>query len=157
MFLFLDKIWRLVLFFMIQYALGRRGSFPYGILMKFSLLQISILVIISDILQTILLLKFFNFFFHHNNWIKRLKARFKKFRPGKKKERWKKLKSIGPWGLFILSAFPFGGGALSGSLLAISLKMDKRKAFFIIIAGCIVSTTLYYLGFAGILSIFKVG
>lgn len=157
---FFDSLWKMVVFFGIQYALGRRGSFPYGILVRFSLLKISLLVIISDVLQTIFLLNFFDYVVNHWTWLKKVRHTFstkKKGTPDKQKDRWQKFKKYGHWGLFFISALPYAGGALTGSIVATSLKMDKKKAFVLIILGTIVSTALYYLGFAGILSIFKKG
>ena len=72
-------------------------------------------------------------------------------------ERWAKFKKFGHWGVFFISALPYAGGALTGSIVAISIRMDEKKAFVLIILGCLISTTLYYLGFAGILSIIKKG
>jgi uncharacterized membrane protein len=149
------SIWEILSFFAIQYALGRRGSFPYGILVKLNLLEISILVVISDMIQTFLLLNFAGFLRKHLNFLGALKKKLRKKPKPKKSIKWEKLKKIGPLGLFLVSALPYAGGALSGSIMAASLKMKKTKAFFIILSGCIISTCLYYLASAGVISILK--
>ena len=148
----LDK---LIIFFCIQYALGRRGSFPYGLLVNFSLLKISLLVIVSDIIQTIILLNFFDYFSKNFIFLKRFKQKLSKKYPPKIQNSKKKFQKIGNTGVLLISALPYAGGALSGSIFAISLKIEKRKAFFIIISGCVIGTYLYYLGFTGIISVFK--
>ena len=149
------SIWEIISFFAIQYALGRRGSFPYGLLVKLNLLEISVLVVISDMIQTFLLLNFAGFLRKHLNFLSTLKKKLRKKPKPKKSNKWEKLKKIGPLGLLLVSALPYAGGALSGSIMAASLKMKKTKAFLIIILGCIISTCLYFLGFAGVISIFK--
>jgi uncharacterized membrane protein len=84
-----------------------------------------------------------------------LKRGIKKKETESKRQFGDKLRKFGVKGLFLVSALPYAGGALSGSLLAISLKIDKKQAFVIIILGCICSTALYYLIFTGILSVWK--
>ena len=153
----LDEAWKLLVFFGIQYALGRRGSFPYGLLVHYSLFKISLLVVLSDIVQTILLLNFFDYCMKHVKWIKRLGEKLKKKRADKGPGKWEKFKKLGNLGIFLISAIPYGGGALSGSIFAAYLKVSKMKAFLLIIPGCILSTCLYYLGFAGLVNIFSKG
>ncbi len=99
---FIDELWKMVVFIGIQYTLGRRGSYPYGLLVHFSLVKIT---------------------------------------------KWKEVAVV------IIAALPYGGGALSGCIIAYSMKMKKRKAFFLIILGCIIGSTLFYLGFYGIIEV----
>jgi len=149
------SILEIISFFAIQYAVGRRGSFPFGFLVKLTLLEISVLVVISDMIQTFLLLNFAGFLRKHLHFLSVLKRKLRKKPTPMKPNKWEKLKKIGPLGLLLVSALPYAGGALSGSIMAASLKMKKTKAFFIILSGCIISTCLYYLGFAGVISILK--
>ena len=138
---------KILTFFWIQYTLGRRGSFPYGILVHFSLIKIFALVILSDIIQIILLLNFFDFFINKLSILNKIKKIFMNNSSDKKKNRLSKFEKYGDWGVLLASSLPFGGGALSGSILAIALKHNKVKAFFIVLAGCIIGTYLYYIGF----------
>jgi uncharacterized membrane protein len=187
-------LWKIAVFFTLQYGLGRRGSFPYGLLMNFSLLKISSLVIISDIVQTAVLLNFFEFIryripylakkklatenipdaplpppgsnnfyalrtkplLHHNLPLTEMnpppiKKKLAPFQCIKKLARSKKYRHLG---LLLVSALPFGGGALTASIMAITLKLDKKKSFLLIIVGCIIGTFLFYLGFTGLGAIF---
>ena len=139
----------------VQYFLGRRGSYPFGLLLHYDLLQISAIVVISDVFQTIFLLYFFEYFrrlLGRSPWLKKTWDRKKE-----KNDRFlgRFLREYGTWGLFIISAFPYAGGALSGSLLAVSLNIERRLAFGIIMLGCVCSTTLYYFLFAGIIDLVK--
>ena len=72
------SIWEIISFFAIQYALGRRGSFPYGLLVKLTLLEISVLVVISDMIQTFLLLNFAGFLRKHLHFLNTLKKKLRK-------------------------------------------------------------------------------
>jgi hypothetical protein len=55
----LDELWKIVLFIGVQYTLGRRGSYPYGLLVNFDLVKITLIVILSDMIQTAVLLNLF--------------------------------------------------------------------------------------------------
>jgi uncharacterized membrane protein len=66
------------------------------------------------------------------------------------------IEKYGSTGLIFIAALPYGGGALTGSIVAVSIKMDKKKAFVLITIGCIIGSMLYYLGFAGILTLFHI-
>lgn len=153
----LDELWKIVIFIGIQYTLGRRGSYPYGLLVHFNLVKITVLVVLSDMIQTVVLLNFFEYSFERipllknfKNW---LETRKKKVESKKKSPRWfKKWQGLG---IILVAALPYGGGALSGSILAVSLKMRKMKAYIFIIFGCIIGSLLFYLGFAGIILILK--
>ncbi|MFQ6081956.1 MAG: small multi-drug export protein [Candidatus Aminicenantia bacterium] len=153
---FAKETGKLIVFFGIQYALGRRGSFPYGLLVKYNLLKISVLVVISDMFQTLFLLYFFEYFIKRLKWVKKLKERLKKKEPGSQKNRLEKFKKIGGVGVLLISALPYAGGALSGSILATSMRMEKKKAFGIITMGCVIGTCIYYLGFTGIIEILNI-
>jgi uncharacterized membrane protein len=165
----LKKIWQIFSFIAIQYSLGRRGSFPYGLLLGLSLFEITTIVVISDIVQTILLLNFlvytrqrFKSIYKklkldkneaNNENIIAVKKKEKQVQKRKKLTEW--LEKNGSAGLIFIAALPYGGGALTGSIVAVSIKMNKKKAFFLIIIGCIISSFLYYLGFTGLLFFFK--
>ena len=153
---FLDQLWKIVVFIGVQYTLGRRGSYPYGLLVKFSLIKITIIVLISDMIQTVVLLHLLEFSSEKIGWLKRLKNRLaKKEKKETKKSFWLKLKKYRGLGLIAVAALPYGGGALTGSILAFSMKMEKKRAFLYITFGCTIGAILFYLGFAGILSFFK--
>lgn len=154
---YLNELWKMVVFIGIQYTLGRRGSFPYGLLVHFSLVKITIIVVISDVIQTIALLNLLEYSFDKIPILKKLKYRLtqkKKYPNGKSKTSfWEKITKWREVGVVIIAALPYGGGALSGSILAYSMKMKKKRAFFFIILGCIIGSTLYYLGFYGIIEL----
>ena len=152
----LDEIWKIIVFIGIQYSLGRRGSYPYGLLVKFSLIKITIIVVISDMIQTVLLLNLLDFFTQKISWLRKWRNRAEEKEKARSQTSFRaKLKKYGNLGLIIVAALPYGGGALSGSILAFSMKLDKKRAFLFITIGCIIGSILFYLGFAGIISLVK--
>ncbi len=140
----------------VQYLFGKKGSYPYGLLLKFNLIEITVLVIICDILQTLFLLYLLDLSFNNIKFLKNIKEKLKASEEKKKSKLREKLIKWGDWGLFFIAALPYAGGAISGSIVAFSIGMNKRKAFFIIVAGCILGALIFYLSFSGILMIVKV-
>ncbi|MBN1196353.1 MAG: small multi-drug export protein, partial [Candidatus Aminicenantes bacterium] len=93
-------------------------------------------------------------------WLKRIRGRLSKNPVNKvktEKRFWERFRRHGALGIFLVAALPYAGGALSGSILAVSLKTDRRKAFFIITAGCILGSVIFHLGFTGILALVNAG
>lgn len=153
----IKEIGKILSFIGVQYTLGRRGSYPYGLLIHFTLIKITLIVVISDMIQTVFLL---NFLDRVLGFLKRLRSRLRRnpdaaSRPeSRTRERFKR---YGPIGVFLVATLPYAGGALSGSILACSLKMDKRRAFLLITAGCIIGSIIFHLGFTGILALVHSG
>ncbi len=147
----MHEIWKMTAFIGVQYILGKRGSYPYGLMVGFGLYKITLLVIVSDIMQTLLLLNFFDYFSRKIAWLKKKKEGCEtRKKEGVRKKLWKTLKQWGAPGIMVVAALPYGGGALTGSILAMSVRMEKKKAFYFIVSGCIIGAILFYLGFTGI-------
>lgn len=131
----------------VQFLLGKRGSFPYGLLVGFSLVKITLLVIVSDIIQAFLLLNFFDFFARKVPWLKKKVGSCDTPRPAAAgKGVWNRVKRWGAPGLVAVAALPYGGGALTGSILALSMDVEKKKAFYFLITGCIIGSVIFYFG-----------
>lgn len=141
---------RAVSFLVVQYTLGRRGSYPYGLWMGYPLTAVSILVFVSDLLQTVVLLKGLNTI---RPWLRRVRQLFPWAVWARKRQerglsgRWARW---GIWGVLLVSALPYAGGALTGSILAVSLEQKPVRAFGAIALGCLLGTLLFHLGFSGI-------
>jgi len=147
---------KILSFIGVQYLFGKKGSYPYGLLLKFNLVEITILVIICDIIQTLFLLYLLDLSFNNIKFIKKFKEKLRSSEEKKKSKFREKLMKWGDWGLFFIAALPYAGGAISGSIVAFSIGMKKRKAFLIITAGCILGALIFYLSFSGILMIVNV-
>lgn len=140
-----DQSWRFISFMGIQYALGRRGSYPYGLLVNLSLFQIFLLVILCDALQTITLLLFFDRLPGIRQLLEKKQNRLKE----KNSRRWPQYISKYRYSAMVfISAIPYGGGSLSGSFLALSTGSPKFKSFLLILSGCVLGTLVYHAVFS---------
>lgn len=150
------KVWKIVVFIGIQCLLGKRGSYPYGLMVGFGLYQITLLVIANDIIQTLLLLNSFEYLSGRIAWMNKRRYTCEPEKQEASGKKWrKKLEKWGAPGLIAVAALPYGGGALTGSILAISMRLEKRRAFWFIIAGCIIGSLIFYFGFIGIQSVLE--
>ncbi len=152
----LKESMKIISFMGVQYAFGKKGSYPYGLLLKFSLLKISVIVVICDMLQTLFLLHLIEVSFDKINFLKKIMDKMTHSEESENRNKFRdKFKKWGDWGLFFVAALPYAGGAISGSILAFSMGIEKKKAFIIITLGCILGALIFYLSFTGILTIFK--
>jgi uncharacterized membrane protein len=141
------KIVEIITFLGVQTLLGKRVSFPYGLLIGLDLLEITALVVASDMAQTFILLNCFDYI--------TTKLQFLKKRESPTSRLKNKIETWGIPGLIAISALPYGGGALTGSILAVSANIRKTSAYWSIVTGCIIGSLLFCLGFGGIMSIFN--
>jgi uncharacterized membrane protein len=146
----LTDIWQILGFIAVQVTLGRRGSYPYGLLLRYSLTQISLLIILCDAVQILILLTSVDSLIRRLPWLARHFERRREKRISRPPTHWlnRITKHRFP-ALVFISALPYGGGALSGSLFALSCQCDKPKAFVFIIIGCILGTLIYHLTLSG--------
>jgi len=139
----------------VQYVLGRRGSFPYGLILDFSLLKIGVVVILSDVIQTIILINFLPAAIRKVKELERVKTYLEKKRENSEGRFRNYFRKYGSSALLLISALPYGGGSLTGSVLAVSLKISKIRSFLLIITGCVIGTFIFYLIFTGLISIIR--
>lgn len=150
----MKDLWHLILFFGLQYLLGRRGSYPYGLLVGFSLFKITLLVVVSDMVQTLILLNLFDWLAQKIPWLKKKRNGYVSGKSKNQKRNWlSRLKKYQAVAVIAIAGLPYGGGALTGSIFSISLKLSKKKAFLFIMIGCIIGSMLFYLAFAGIMTL----
>ncbi len=146
-----QQSWRLLSFMGIQYTLGRRGSYPYGLLIHYSLAEITVLVLISDVIQTFVLLTLFGRLSRRLAWLRKHLERSRQKRAALPERSWRsRLYRHRFTALLLISALPYGGGSLSGSFFALSSDSPKLKAFIIILSGCFLCSLLYYFSFAAL-------
>lgn len=151
---FLNEGWKIFTLFLMQYAMGKRGSFPYGVVLHFSLMKIALLVILADIIQTVIILFLFEASARKFSWMQSVKARLGRYQHKQEQKKW--YQKFGGWGLlgiFLISSLPQGGGALTGSILAIGIQAKKTPAIIAISLGCIISDFLFYAAFRGLLNL----
>lgn len=89
-------------------------------------------------------------------WRWRLLRFYKREKVTRKDRKWqasllKKAQRLGSWGVVFISAMPsLGGGMWSGVLLAHLLKLDKKRSYYLLSLGSLVSCLVLALGFGGI-------
>ena len=146
---------RALSFLLVQYTLGRRGSYPYGLWMGYSLTVVSLLVFCSDLIQIMVLLRGLDSL---RPWWGRMRQHLpvrRWRRPAEGRMPSRRWAQWGAWGVFLVSALPYAGGALSGSLVAVSIRLKQSRAFWVISAGCLMGTLLFHLGFSGVIRAVK--
>lgn len=147
----LYEIWQLLGFIAVQYTLGRRGSYPYGLLIRYSLVQISMLIILCDAIQTFILLTFFNRLVRLSPWLSKRFDNKRRKREALPPTHWRKrLYNHRFPAMVFIAALPYGGGALSGALFALSTDSQKPRAFLFILLGCILGTLIYHVSISGL-------
>lgn len=116
-----------------------RGAIPYGVALGLRPLEAGIFGYIGSILPAFLIIyhieKIFSFLRKNRN----LNLLINKIN-SKSLAKSNNVKRFGLWGLFIFVAIPLPGtGVWTGSLIAVLLKLSKRKALLSIILGNLVA------------------
>jgi len=146
-----QQTWKLLSFMGIQYSLGRRGSYPYGLLINYSLVHIGILVLLCDAIQTLTLLTLLSQICQRVPWLRKRFEKKRLKRNNLPESSWRNhLYRHRFTTMILISALPYGGGSLSGSFFALSTDSPKLKSFICIITGCSLGTLLYHAVFAGL-------
>ena len=146
---------RAALFFtliVIQLALGKKISFPYGVIIGFSPITIGVMAFICDIVLMVFIRLLFDNTSKLQMKFNKLRNRYKsaeeKFR---RSRRYSHLQNLGKMGVVILVSIPGAGGVWSGSMLAHILSLNKTDAYCTIIFGSVINTLLFVLGSMGII------
>lgn len=136
----------------IQFVLGKKASFPYGILMGLPLYAIGLIVILSDL--------FLIYFTHvlitrtvRMKWLVILQRRA--FIDGEKlrKSRWlRHFQNLGRLGVVVVVSTPLAGGVWTGSILSRILGLERMETFALIAIGSVIGCAIFVFGFQGLLS-----
>ncbi|MBC8276952.1 MAG: small multi-drug export protein [FCB group bacterium] len=135
----------------IQLILGKKVSFPYGIVFGFDPVNLGIIITICDIFFITFLL----FVFESSSKIKII-SRFR----GKytaKSDKWKDKRSfqyfnkLGKIGVVTVIIIPFTGGLWMAYILANLLFLKKTETFSLTMLGAILGNSLFVLSSMGIL------
>jgi len=137
-----------------QFAVGKKGSFVYALLMHMNLYIVSLVIILSDVFLMFVIGKLFDasarFFpfsaLHHRaeRLEKKMKASVLAGRVGK----------IGTASVLILTATPFAGGVWSGMILAKTLQIQNSKAYWLTGIGSVIGCAIFFLAAEGLIELF---
>lgn len=135
----------------IQLILGKKVSFPYGIVFGYDPVNIGIIITICDIFFIVFLL----FVLESSSRIKFIRRLREKYTD--KSENWKDkpmfqyFNSLGRIGIVVVIMIPFTGGLWTAYFLTKLLFLKKTETLSLIILGAILGNSLFVLSTMGLL------
>lgn len=137
----------------VQIIIGKKASFPYGILMGLSPLTIGIIVLFSD-LGTIPLLQFLLSSSQKIRWVETWRQKLIQRQGRWEQQRWfQSVKRMQNWGVTAVVAVPLLGGINTGAIMSHLLNLKKFEAFVFMGLGAAVGSAIFVLGAYGILAL----
>jgi uncharacterized membrane protein len=135
-----------------QLLLGKKASFPYGILLGFNLYVVSFIIIITDILLMLAVDKVFKiaaktvfpFTIIYSRLLK-LKTHLEEGSLGKK------LLLLGRMGALIITAIPFAGGVWSGVIVARILNLQYKQTYMLVGVGTVIGCGIFLIIIEGLI------
>ena len=135
----------------IQLILGKKASFPYGVLMGLSPIHIGIVALISDFS----LMPFVRYLFENTKrvgWLEKLRKKLFADEKRLRESRWlRRFQNMGKLGVVILVSVPGGGGVWSGTILSHILDLKKLETYFLVGLGSVFGCLIFVLCFHGII------
>jgi uncharacterized membrane protein len=151
----MNVIFRVLTFMGIQMVLGRKFSFPYGVVSQFKIHTVIMLIFICDIVMAIVLLYYLDVLSEKFVFFRKIKSLpSKKKKSQSKFKLFEKLRKFSGFGLFVVSANPYVGGCFWGCLFAHTIGIKRIPALVIVIIGSLICTLFYVLTWKGIQLIF---
>jgi len=138
-----------------QFLIGKKGAFPYGVLVGFSPYSIAAIVVGTDLLLMFLVDHFlhlagnhvFPFTYIHQR-TERLQQKLRRLRVSNKMAR------LGSLSVMIITATPFAGGVWTGMSLARVLGLARRSTFLLVGVGSIIGAGIFLAATLGVISLF---
>lgn len=134
----------------IQLILGKKASFPYGVLMGMSPVNIGVTVLITDIglmffaqalLENSLRLK----------WLKKLQQKIFISEDKLERSRWlRSFQNLGRLGVVIATSIPLSGGIWTGLLMSKVLGLGKAESYVLVALGSTFGCAIFVVSFLGI-------
>lgn len=134
-------------FLVLQFLFGKKASFPYGILVGIPLLDIGILVILSDF-SLIFPARLIVSHSLHIKWLTLLQKKL--FINEDKLERswWLKFfQNFGRLGVVVAVSTPFAGGVWTGAVLGYALGLKDVESIILIALGAVIGCAVFVLAF----------
>jgi len=134
----------------IQYVLGKKCSFPYGILMGLSPVFIGVLVLFSDFT----LIPFALFMLEGSQkipwldrWRRRLLLNEERVRQSR---RLRYAQRLGKLGIVAIVSIPLSGGVWTGVILSHLMGLKRFEEYVLIGLGSVIGCAIFVLSFIGI-------
>lgn len=136
-----------------QFILGKKASFPLGLLLGMDVLEISIIIIICEFTLMAIVDFIFTWSLDRFAWSRLLKQRSEKFQEKLKTRRWSaRLIQLGWLGPLLITAIPFSGGVWTGMALARIMVLPNRKTIWAVGIGAVIGCSIFALAALGVLS-----
>ena len=128
----------------IQIALGKKGSYPYGIMLGLNLYWVTVIVIITDLSLMIFVDRMIDVTQGHFALPKIVRKRVNRLYKWLLESVWgKRLQQLGKLGTLSLTATPFIGGVWSGIALAHILVLTRRSTLTLITFGTFIGCGIF--------------
>ena len=137
-------------------VLGKKASFPFGIIVGLTPVFIGIIVIIYDLaLMVVVRMIFENS--SRITWLERLRKKLFADHDKLRKSKWLKFcQNLGRLGVFIITAVPFSGGLWTGSILAHILNLQRKETYILVGLGSILGCAIFVVSFMGIVKLVNI-
>jgi uncharacterized membrane protein len=138
-----------------QLLLGKKGAFPYGIVLGLNLYLIAIIVIITDLILRVLLEGMMTVTRQRIKLIRIIHIKLHKWQIRLEHSKLgKKILSIGKAGTLILTATPFSGGVWTGLAVSRILTLRSNETLWLVGGGSVIGCGLFLLAGLGLVQLF---
>jgi len=138
----------------LQLSLGKKVSYPYGLLVGLNLYTITGLVIITDLVLMLFIEKVISSGvrkLEKFDFVKQKKINLKHFLTDTKIGIY--LQHLGKLGVLIITALPFAGGVWSGAALSKIVNLSRPIVIILLTIGVIVGASIFHFGSLGLIAV----
>ncbi|MCF7840836.1 MAG: small multi-drug export protein, partial [Candidatus Marinimicrobia bacterium] len=127
-----------------QFLLGKKASFPLGLVLGFSAWAIATIVIVCDLVLMFILLNLFAVSISRLKWMRLVRRRFEWAQEWLAEGRWtRKLIPVGWLGVVAITAIPLAGGVWSGVALSRTMAMTRNQSIITITLGIMLGCAIF--------------
>lgn len=140
-----------------QFLLGKKASFPLGLVLGYSAWSIAIIVILCDMVLMFLLIDLFAIPLSRMKWMRFVRKRFEWAQQWLAEGRWtRKLIPVGWLGVVAITAIPLAGGVWSGVALSRTMAMTRNQSLITITLGIILGCAIFLFAALGVMHVVSI-
>ena len=140
-----------------QFLLGKKASFPLGLVLGFSAWTIAGIVIVCDLVLMFLLLNLFTLSISHMKWFQLVRKRFEWAQHWLAEGRWtRNLIPVGWLGVVAITTIPLAGGVWSGVALSRTMAMTRNQSLIAITLGIILGCAVFLFAALGVMHVVNI-
>ncbi|RJP80717.1 MAG: hypothetical protein C4524_03070 [Candidatus Zixiibacteriota bacterium] len=142
----------LLTLFGVQLLLGKKASFPYGVIMGLSPVAIGVVVLFSEVVQGAVLMALLSTA-HRIRWLSRLRQRLIVDEERLKQSRWwRRFHNMKRLSIVVVVSTPLAGGIWTGTILWHLFGLKKLDAVVLLGIGSVIGCAIFVLSFIGIVN-----